>query len=256
VQRVGTHVVGIGEQRHALHHVRELADVARPRIREQRRFGVGGERLGGHAILARRAIEVVASDFENVAAPLAERRQADVHHRQAVIEVFTEAAHADCRRQIFAGRREHQRVRRFGACAAEAPHGAILDRLEQLRLRRVGHEADLVEKDRPAMRHLQQAGLGLLRIGEGATLEAEQLRLEQRVWNRRAIDIHERRRGPRTQFVNQTCDEPFTGTGFAGDQNRRQTPGRCRKASNQPRELLTKGGRGCAVPDELIEGHA
>ena len=74
----------------------------------------------------------------------------------------------------------------------------ILERLEQLDLQGVGHQPDLVEKDRAAMRDLQQSGLGLSGVGKRATLEPEELGFEQRVGNRRAVDVDECRiaRGP------------------------------------------------------------
>ena len=47
------------------------------------------------------------------------------------------------------------------------------------------------------MSDLQQAGLGLPGVGERAALEPEELGFEQRVGNRRAVDVDECRAGAR-----------------------------------------------------------
>ena len=47
------------------------------------------------------------------------------------------------------------------------------------------------------MRELKEPGLGLARIREGPALVAEQLRFEEGVGNRRAVDVDERAASPR-----------------------------------------------------------
>ena len=54
------------------------------------------------------------------------------------------------------------------------------------------HLADFVEKHRALVRELELARLVLDGAGEGAALEAEQLALEQRLGERRAVDGDER----------------------------------------------------------------
>ena len=89
-------------------------------------------------------------------------------------------------------------------------------------LQRVGHQADLVEKNRPAMCHLQEAGLGLPRVGERAALESEKLRFEQCVGNGCAVDVHERRSCPRPGLVDDLRDQPLARAGLTLNQDRRQ----------------------------------
>src|SRR4029450_3582230 len=95
---------------------------------------------------------------------------------ETMIEVFAEAPRAYGRLQVLASRRKHPYIHGLASRAAKTPDRAFLGRLRNLPLQRAGHQADLVEKDRPAMRHLQEAGLGLPRVGERAALASDTLR--------------------------------------------------------------------------------
>ena len=66
---------------------------------------------------------------------------------------------------------------------------------------------------------LKQAGLGAFGIGEGPGLEAEQLRLQQRLGDGRAVDLEERPRGARAAVVDDAGDQPLAGAGFALEQD-------------------------------------
>src|SRR5207302_4771766 len=90
---------------------------------------------------------------------------------------------------------------------------------QQLDLRRRRHLADLVEKQCPAIRQLEAARAPLGRAGERAFLVAEDLALEQRLGNRRAVDRDERKRRPRAELMNRLRDELLAGPRFAGDED-------------------------------------
>ena len=74
---------------------------------------------------------------------------------------------------------------------ADAADLAFLQRAQQLGLDRRRHLADLVEEDRAVAGHLEEAGLVADRTGERAPHVAEQLGLEQRLRERRAVDADE-----------------------------------------------------------------
>ena len=76
--------------------------------------------------------------------------------------------------------------------AAEALELALLEHAQQLGLDGRRHLADFVEKQHAAVGLLDAARLGADRAGEGAALVAEQLRLEQLIRKRRAVDRDER----------------------------------------------------------------
>src|SRR2546422_2627797 len=83
-------------------------------------------------------------------------------------------------REVGVRRRHDAHV--HGACrrGAEAAHRLLLERAQQLALQLGSEVVHFVEEERAALGYLEQAGLGRLRVGEGAALVAEQLALEQR----------------------------------------------------------------------------
>src|SRR5436309_2075534 len=74
---------------------------------------------------------------------------------------------------------------------AEALDLLLLQHAEHLGLRLRAHVADFVEKDRPAVGLLELADLLLGRAGERPLLVAEELRFDQLLGNRRAVDLDE-----------------------------------------------------------------
>src|SRR2546428_193373 len=133
--------------------------------------------------------EKVLGQLDDIAFARAQWRQRDHHRREPVVELAAESAGAHRGRQIEAGGRDDPHVDRFAACAPESAHLARLDGRQQLHLQGVGKLADLVEEERALMRGLDQPSLGNPRVGEGSTLEPEQLRLEQCLGNRGAVDV-------------------------------------------------------------------
>jgi hypothetical protein len=93
--------------------------------------------------------------------------------------------------QVPVGGRDHAHVGSHWARATQAHELTLLQHAQELRLSGGGHLGDFVEKQHTARRQLNLTGLGLLRAGEGAALESEQLRFELRGrsslrWQRRA----------------------------------------------------------------------
>ena len=107
--------------------------------------------------------------------------------------------------------------------AAEPAHRALLDGLEELGLQAERHETDLVEKHGAAVGGLEQAGLGLARIREGATLVAEQLGFEERLRDGGAVDVHEGAGRARPDTVDGPSDQPLAGPRLALDQDGKES---------------------------------
>src|SRR5437899_13108375 len=104
------------------------------------------------------------------------------------------------------------------------------------------------------MRELELARLALRRAGERAFLVAEELRFEQRLGNRSAVDRDKRSIGARAQRVQRAREELLPGAALALEQNRRV--GRRRAVQRhrhllQPR-VLTDDLRGAASGRELL----
>src|SRR5205814_10275422 len=83
---------------------------------------------------------------------------------------------------------------------------SVLQKAEELDLKRGGDLADLVEKERAAVRARERAAAVLARVGEGAARSAEQLGLEQRVGNRAAVQSDERPAAARADVVDRLRD--------------------------------------------------
>src|SRR5690606_23138635 len=91
----------------------------------------------------------------------------------------------------------------------------------QLRLQRERHVADLVEEQGAAVGDLDLAGRLAHGARERALLEAEQLRLEQRLRDRGAVDRNERLLRARAQVVDRAREELLAGAALAEQQRRR-----------------------------------
>src|SRR5262249_22644908 len=166
--------------------------------------------------------EKVLGEDEDVCATMTQRGQVQRDHGQPVVEIRAKAARLRRRLEILAARGHDPHVDRLAARRAEAPDDLILDDLEDLALQRLGQEPDLVQEDGALVRRLEEARLGLLRIGERAALEAEELRLHERLGDRRAIDVDERSGAPRSVTVNQVREQTLSRARLALDENRRE----------------------------------
>src|SRR4030095_11873610 len=98
--------------------------------------------------------------------------------------------------------------------------GPLLQRPEELRLQRRGELADLVEEAGSAGGGLEQPAAGRDRSGEGTALVPEQLRLEQRLRQRRAVDDDEGTVGAGAGLVDRAGDQLLAGPRLTLDQHR------------------------------------
>ena len=192
--------------------------------------------------------------LHDVLAALPQRRESDRQDRQAMVEVLAEPPRADRLLEILAGRGDHPGVDRLAARAAEAAHGALLDHLQELGLQSLGHEPDLVEEDRAAVRGLEQAGLGLAGVGERALLEAEELRLEQGLGDGGAVDVDEGTARARPVPVHQLGQETLARAGLAQDEDRGQPARGLALVPEQPADLLAHAGDPGTVAQEPRQG--
>jgi len=98
------------------------------------------------------------------------------------------------------------------AVQASATHAAELagvQYLEELGLHGRAHLRHLVRKQRPAVRHLEEALLQSDGPGKRPLLVTEQLTLQELILESAAIDGQERSPGPRALLVDGLRDEPL-----------------------------------------------
>src|SRR5262249_39027111 len=84
-----------------------------------------------------------------------------------------------------------------------------------------GGLTNLIEEDSPAVGHLEAAPAWLGSPGKRSLLMAEQLRGDERGWNRGAVDTDEGVRRSLRSLVDRAGDELLPGTGLPGDQHGR-----------------------------------
>ena len=140
----------------------------------------------------------------------------------------------------------------LGAGTAQAADGALLDGGEELGLHGVGEQGDLVEEEDAAVGGLKEAGLGAAGIGEGAALETEQLGLEERLGNGRAVHVHEGPGVAGAAAVDEPGHQPFPGSGLALDQDRRKAA-RARLPREKPADVGLDRLEGGALADQFAQ---
>ncbi|MNS89099.1 hypothetical protein D3C72_1230990 [compost metagenome] len=159
--------------------------------------------------------------LEDVLAALAQRRNAQRQHAQPVEQVGAEASVALRGHQVHVRGRDDAQVQRDRLVPAQSRDGALLQEAQQRHLAFQRQVADLVEKQRAALRLLDPADLALVRAGERTLLVAEQFRLHQVRGDGAAVDGDERPLAPARGIVDRLRGQFLAGAGFAGDEYRR-----------------------------------
>ena len=124
-----------GERTGALDGVLELANVARPRVLHDafdRRSAVAGDRPA-HA--AGDSSEQHVRECSEVFEPLPERRDLDVDHSEAVVEILTKSMLNDIGRQFAVGGGNHANIHATLTVLTDAADFMFLQHAQQLDLR-------------------------------------------------------------------------------------------------------------------------
>src|SRR5947209_17016181 len=142
----------------------------------------------------------------DVALDLAQRRQRSARDTDAVEQVRSEPAGLHELLEVAVAGRDQAQGHLQLLRAAQPAKPPTLEHVEQLRLQLGSELRDLVEKQRAAVRYLDEAALRFAGVGEGPLLVAEQLGLEQAWGKRRAVDLHrseDRRVGKSVNMVGR-----------------------------------------------------
>jgi hypothetical protein len=208
-----------------LDDVLQLTNVARPTVPLERAHGVLCEtKILSPFSLGMPLHEIVRKNG-NVAFALAQSRKLEPRDVQPVEKVGTKPVFGNSafERRIGAGNDAGRQGPLFRpAKTAKLP---VFDHSKELRLQLKGELGDFVEEDRPRAGYLEQAPFERSRVGEGARLVAEELALEQGLWNRGAIDRHERLGGARACRVETAGKKLLSSTSLANQQDRNAAAG-------------------------------
>ena len=157
----------------------------------------------------------VPDEERDVLAALAQRRDLDREHLEAVVEVGAQAPLGDGGLEVAVGGGDDAHVRLDRVRRAEALERPFLEDAQEPPLDVAREVADLVEEDRAAARDLEAPEPPLERAGEGAALVAEELALDERAGQRRAVDGDERAFRAGAAPVDRARDELLARAGLA-----------------------------------------
>src|SRR6266568_4950399 len=177
-----------GHDRQPVAQILELTDVAGEVERLQGLERRVGEALRLDAEFLGALGEEMAGQQRNVLAPLAQRRQAQADHVEAVEQIFPEQALAHPLLEVLVRRGDDADAGTNRLMAADPVEMAVGEDAQQPRLQFRWHIADLVEEQRAAFGLLETAAPLRVGAGEGASFVAEQFGLEQVAGNRRGVD--------------------------------------------------------------------
>ena len=208
-------------------------------MRLQRVDRLGGEADARHAVLARDALEEILGEQRDVLAALTQRRDADFHHVEAVVEVLTETTGSHFLDEVLVGGGDDAHVGGERLVGAHAGKRAILQHAQQFHLDGQRHIADFIEEKRASIRLLEAAGAACDGPGERTLLMAEEFAFEQVFGDGAAIDGDHLALAARAVFVHGLGDELLAGAALAGDEDRRI---RARHPAHQFENLLQGAG--------------
>src|SRR5208337_3297404 len=103
--------------------------------------------------------------------------------------------------------------------ASQAFELTILQKSQQLHLKRLGKLAYFIKKERAAIGLFNASSFGFSSSGEGPFFISEKFGLQQVVRKRCTIDFYERRASPAAEFMDYPGNERLSGAGFPQEQN-------------------------------------
>src|SRR5581483_1774253 len=126
--------------------------------------------------------------------------------------------------QIAIRRRHDADVDADAAAGADRLDLALLQHPQQFDLEGRTRLADLVKEDCPAVGLLKESGVGRHRARKGPALVPEQLRFEQRLGQRTAVERHKRAARTRAEAVNRPRDQLLASARLAVNSDRETGP--------------------------------
>ena len=166
------------------------------------------------------------ADRPNVWPPLAKRGHVQMDDLQTIEEILAELAGANEFREVSVGRGDDPNVNLASRITAHRLDFAVFKESQQQRLHAEAHLADFVEKQRPAVRQQHLAHLVAKCAGEAALDVPEQLGLQQRLGQSRAVDRNILGLTPLRVVMNVVRKDILADPGFSRDQNFGVTCGR------------------------------
>ena len=171
------------------------------------------------AQFAGKSVEKVISQDHSIARTISQGRHSDCYPINPIEQVLAKFSLCHLARQILVCCADDAHVHLYRSTSADALDNLVLQKAQQFDLQRVRQVANFVEKERATMGRFDLTDRLTDRARKSAAFVAEQLALQQRLRDRRAIDRDERLVGSRTQLMKRMCQEFFAGPTLAQDQD-------------------------------------
>ncbi|MNM77292.1 hypothetical protein D3C81_891390 [compost metagenome] len=184
---------------------------------------------GGRSEPLRRRVQLACGSgherggqLRDVLAALAQRRQLQAHHVEAMQQVGTEFSLRDQAFQILMGGGDHAHIDADQFASTYAEEFALGEHTQQARLQRQRHVADFIKEQGAAVGLLEATDVAPLRTGERTRFVAEQLAFQQFGGNRGGVQRDERMLRTWRFAVQRIGHQLLAGTGLADDQHRQR----------------------------------
>src|SRR6266581_352607 len=150
---------------------------------------------------------------------LAQRRNTDLKHAQAEVQVRPKLALLGLLRQIAVRRGDDPDIDVKRVFAADGTHLPFFDGVQQFWLQVERQFPHFVEEQRAPVGSQEKSLARLVGAGEGALGVAEEFAFQQMVGNGAAIDRNERPAAARIALMNQTRHHTLAGSALAGEEH-------------------------------------
>ena len=182
----------------------------------------------------------------DVLAPGAQRRHGQHVERQAIQEVLAEAACCRLGRQIDIGRADQAHIDLDRGATADPLESAILDHAQEPLLDREAGAGDLVDEQTSTIGQLEAPAPLPHRARERAGFVAEQLAVQERLGQRRRVQLDQRPVPAPRQVVQARRDQLLARAALPDHQDRtvqRRDPRHLLQQVEERRRLADQGGQ-------------
>ena len=205
----------------ALDDVLELAHVPRPGVLAEARGCLGGDRREALPGAGGELTGEGLGEEKDVVPALPKRGHGQREDAEPVEEVLPELPLGHGAAEVAVRRGDDPDVHLARARAAHRLELALLEDTEELPLELERKLAHLVEEDGPPVRQREATVATRGGAGEGAALVAEELALDQRRGDGRAVHLHQRLAPAAAALVDGPGEELLPGPGLPEDEHRR-----------------------------------